>query len=61
MKKIFVVIAVAGLLLMLVPALTHLGGSTDESTMKELMFVGTMLWFAGAIPWLGQKKPSPAN
>jgi hypothetical protein len=24
--------------------------------MKTFMLLGTMFWFAGAIPWLGRKK-----
>ncbi|MFC2089887.1 hypothetical protein ACFLT1_03855 [Bacteroidota bacterium] len=56
MKYIYPIIGVAGLLLVIIPALMHYRGTMEASEMKNLMFVGTVVWFAAAIPWLGKKK-----
>jgi len=56
MKILFKVIALAGLVILFAPALMHYFGTMPEETMKEVMLTGTFIWFAGAIPWLGQKK-----
>jgi hypothetical protein len=56
MKIFYVLLAVAGLLLVLIPAVLLYLGKMEAGQMKNLMFVGTLLWFSGAIPWLGKKK-----
>jgi len=56
MKYFYILLALAGLCLLLIPALLFYLGRIDEASMKNLMFVGTLLWFSGAIPWLGKKK-----
>ncbi len=61
MKPFYVVLTAAGLLLLLIPALMFYFGSIEEERMKLLMFIGTMIWFSGAIPWLGKKKKNPDN
>jgi len=58
MKYIYPVIGIAGLLLLLLPALLHFSGKMEVEQMKNLMFIGTVIWFAGAIPWLGRKSNS---
>lgn len=58
MKYIYPVIGIAGLLLLLLPALSHFSGKMEVEQMKNLMFIGTVIWFAGAIPWLGRKSNS---
>ncbi len=55
MKYIYPIIGLAGLLLLLIPAFMHFAGKIEALQMKELMFIGTIVWFAGAIPWLGRK------
>ncbi len=55
MKYFYMLIALAGLCLLLIPALLLYLGRIDAESMKNLMFVGTLLWFSGAIPWLGKK------
>ncbi|MDF1571429.1 MAG: hypothetical protein P1P82_07430 [Bacteroidales bacterium] len=45
----------AGLLLLLIPAILHFSGSMELDQIKNLMLVGTVVWFIGAIPWLGKK------
>ncbi len=57
MKYIYPIIGAAGLLLLLIPAIMRFAGSMDPVQMKNLMFIGTLLWFAGAIPWLGKRTP----
>jgi len=56
MKTIYRIVAVIGLLLLLVPSILHYYQRIDPEQMKLYMAIGTLLWFAGAIPWLGQKK-----
>lgn len=56
MRYLYQLLAAAGLLLVLIPSLLHYFGSIANDQMKTYIFIGTMLWFAGAIPWLGKKK-----
>jgi len=56
MKYFYILLAVLGLGLMLLATLLHLYESMDAEQMKMYMFIGTVLWFSGAIPWLGKKK-----
>ncbi len=58
MKYLFPIIAIAGLVLLIVPAVLRFNNAIDEALMKNLMFSGTVIWFAGAIPWLGRKQKS---
>ena len=58
MKYIYPIIGIAGLLLLIVPAIMHFTGSMEAEQMKNLMLVGTLVWFAAAIPWLGKKEES---
>lgn len=55
MKYIYPIAGLAGILLLIVPAVMHFSGSMESEQMKNLMFVGTVIWFAAAIPWLGKK------
>ena len=57
MKIAYRIIAAAGLLLTLIPPIVYLYGNISEDRMKTLMFIGAIIWFAGAIPWLGRKQP----
>lgn len=56
MRYIYQFLALAGLLLVLIPSILHYIGNMDIVQMKTLIFLGTVLWFAGAIPWLGARK-----
>ena len=53
---LYKLIAAAGLALVLTPSLLHYFDVMELEQMKNYIFVGTVLWFAGAIPWLGRKK-----
>jgi hypothetical protein len=57
MKYIYRLMAIAGLTITLVPPILCYAGFMDEERMKLIMFLGTLLWFSGATPWLGKKKP----
>ena len=56
MKIIYQIISAVGLAMLLVPSILFFLGNIEPEPMKNYMFIGTMLWFAGAIPWLGRKK-----
>ncbi len=58
MKIFYSVLASAGLLMLLIPSLLFYFGSMEEEQMKLYMSVGTVIWFSGAIPWLGKKRES---
>jgi hypothetical protein len=59
MKYIYPILAATGLVLLLIPSLMFYFDAMEAERMKLLMFIGTLIWFSGAIPWLGKKKPSP--
>ena len=56
MKYFYILLAIAGLSLTLVPSLLFFFGNMETEQMKTYMLIGTLLWFSGAIPWLGKKK-----
>jgi len=56
MKYFFILLAMAGLILVLLPSLLMYLGKMEVEQMKNYMFIGTLLWFSGAIPWLGKKR-----
>lgn len=56
MKYLYKAMALSGFLMTLLPAFLHYYDVIAEDQMKLTMFVGTVLWFSGAIPWLGKKK-----
>ncbi len=56
MKNFYKIVAVVGLTMTLVPSLLFYFDVIEIGQMKLYMAVGTVLWFSGAIPWLGQKR-----
>lgn len=56
MKYFYIILAIVGLCLVLVPSLLMFFEIIDPGQMKNYMLIGTLLWFSGAIPWLGKKK-----
>ena len=56
MKYFYIILAVVGLCLTLVPSLLLFFDAMEPEQMKNYMLIGTLLWFSGAIPWLGKKK-----
>ena len=55
-KLVYKIIAGTGLLLTLIPAYLHYAGISSSQNMKTVVFIGTVIWFIGATPWLGKKK-----
>ncbi len=56
MRTVYQMLAAAGLALVLIPSVLHYFNNIGNEQMKTYLFLGTILWFAGAIPWLGRKK-----
>ncbi|MFO7671466.1 MAG: hypothetical protein R6W31_17540 [Bacteroidales bacterium] len=55
MRMIYQLAGLAGLVLVLLPSILFYLGVMEPEKMKSYIFLGTILWFAGAIPWLGRK------
>lgn len=56
MKYFYQLLASVGLALVLIPSILHFMDRLTLDEMKTFILLGTMLWFAGAIPWLGKKR-----
>lgn len=57
MSQLFKPLAIIGLLLTVIPPILLFTGVSDSLTStKTVMFVGMILWFATAIPWLAFQK-----
>ena len=56
MKYFFITISIVGLAMVLVPSLLLFFGVLESEQMNNYMLIGTLVWFSGAIPWLGRKK-----
>ena len=56
MKYFYIILAIVGLCLVLVPSILLFFDLLEPLQMKNYMLIGTLLWFSGAIPWLGKKK-----
>lgn len=56
MKYFYIILAAVGLMMTLVPSILLYFNVIEIGQMKLYMAIGTLLWFAGAIPWLGQKQ-----
>jgi hypothetical protein len=56
MKKLLVLTSLVGLGLVIGPALLYLSDTLDKTTMKNLMLLGTILWFASVPFWMGRKR-----
>ena len=56
MRILYQLLSLAGLVLVILPSILLYSGTITPEQMKSYMLLGTVLWFAGAIPWLGKKK-----
>ena len=57
MNKIYKPLAILGLLLTIIPPLLlFFGAGIGLTATKTTMFVGMILWFTGATPWLAFQK-----
>lgn len=52
MKLLLKIISFIGLGLSIVPAILVFGGQMEPDTCKQLMFLGTILWFLTAPSWM---------
>jgi hypothetical protein len=50
MKRLLQLLALAGLVLTLLPSFLYFGGAIDHDAVLTMMTCGTALWFIGAIP-----------
>jgi hypothetical protein len=55
MKLFLKIISFIGLGLSIVPAVLVFGGQMEPATCKQLMFLGTALWFLTAPYWMIKK------
>ncbi|MDQ3535951.1 MAG: hypothetical protein M3421_10040 [Bacteroidota bacterium] len=58
MKIILILISLVGLILTILPSLLVFTGRIEFSTHKDLMLLGTFLWFISAPFWLNKSKSS---
>ena len=56
MKYLYILLSVVGLGMTLVPSLLLFFNVLETEQMQNYILTGTLLWFAGAIPWLGKKR-----
>lgn len=56
MNTIYRLLAAAGLAMVLIPSILNYLDKISQEHMTNYILVGTLIWFAGAIPWLGRKK-----
>lgn len=61
MNNIFKIVALIGLLLTIAAPVLAVTGSIDLDRTKSLMFVGMIVWFLGATPWLAFNKLRPSD
>lgn len=52
------VLSFLGLITMLVSSILYLNGDIVESTVNTYMMIGTLMYFATAIFWLGKRQSS---
>lgn len=55
MKIILITIAMIGLILTIVPSILVFTNTIEITTHKNIMLVGTILWFITAPLWMGKK------
>jgi hypothetical protein len=56
MKQIYIIMSAVGLTLTLLPSLLLFFDVIEPGQMNNYILIGTVLWFSGAIPWLGKKR-----
>jgi hypothetical protein len=61
MKLIIKIVSFIGLGLSIIPAVLVFGEQLDTSTCKQLMFLGTILWFVTAPAWMIRKEASSGD
>ena len=61
MKSVFKTIAWIGLVLTAIGPILVFTGAMDVELNKKLMTAGMIVWFVGAVPWLGSKPIQPTD
>lgn len=61
MDKLAKIFALLGLALTVLAPILAAFGTIDLSQTKTAMFIGMLVWFIGATPWLGFKKLKPSD
>ena len=61
MNHLFKIIAIIGLLLTIAAPILAVTGTIDLDRTKTLMFIGMIVWFLGATPWLAFNKLKPSD
>lgn len=56
LKSIIIFLAIAGLLITLIPSILHFTGNISSEKVNLWMAIGMMLWFITGGIWLGGKK-----
>ncbi|CAN5544616.1 hypothetical protein BH23BAC1_BH23BAC1_35970 [soil metagenome] len=57
MRVILILISIAGLALTVVPSLLVFTGIIELASHKNLMMIGTVMWFFTAPFWMNKKMP----
>jgi hypothetical protein len=60
MKRWLPLISMAGLALVIVPAVLYLTGTITKDLMTTLMLAGTVVWFVTAPLWIGRGEDAAA-
>lgn len=61
MKTIFRIIAMAGLAATAAGPVLVFTGQLGVETNKTLMLAGMVIWFIGAVPWIGGRQVRPSD
>jgi hypothetical protein len=56
MRTLLIIISFIGLGLTLIPSVLVLTGDVDIEQNKNLMMIGTILWFGTVVFWMNKKK-----
>ena len=55
MRTILIVVAVLSLVALMLPSILFLAGRMELDTVKWIMLVATVVWFAAGTPWLWKR------
>ncbi len=52
MRTLFVVVSLLSLVILMLPSILFLAGRMELTTVKWVMLLATVIWFATATPWM---------
>ena len=61
MQKLMPIVSIAGLALVILPAVAYLLGWLAKDAMITWMLVGTVVWFVTAPLWMGRQSGDPTG